>query len=252
LHSRRLVGLIALGTVSLTLAGAALHAEPRRTAETCRAAVDTAVQDYMAARRLALLQCHSDTNEGRLHPCDCETEPATAGALATAERAAFEALYHGCNDATVTSAPPTGIGAEFCGEDDACGFSVTRFDDGRRNDRNDYVDCLFCLANDAVNTQIESAYAGVTTAAPPRPVRECRIRFTQALIALDTRRHALESHCPTCPKTTARVTEAQHKIASRLLASCRTTGETAVSQSSSPVPSSPTDPRAPSRTAQKR
>lgn len=241
MRTRRLVGLVVLGSVTLALAGAASHPEPARTAATCRTAVDGAVQDYMAARRLALLQCHSDTNEGRLHPRDCETEPGTATALATAEHEAIVALHHGCSDATVVSPPPAGIGAGFCGDDDACGFSFTRLDDGTRDDRDDYVDCLLCLANDAVKTQIESAYAGLTTPAPPRPIRECRARITRAIVAFDVRRHRLEAHHSA--RTATRVTAAQHKIATRLLARCQGTLDTTVSQNApdEAAPASTTD-----------
>jgi hypothetical protein len=250
LRARRLVGSIALGTLSLVLTGAAWPPERLRTADTCRSTVDTAVQAYMAARRTALLQCHSDTNEGRLAPRDCETEPLTAAALATAERTVLDALHRGCSDATVTSPPPTGIGAEFCGEDEACGFSFTRLDDGTRDDRDDYVDCLLCLADDAVKTQIDSAYVGLATSAPPRSVRECRTRFTQAIIAFDTRRTTLESQCPNCPKTAARLTEAREKIATRLLADCREATATAASQPS-PNATSASAPPSPDRTARK-
>lgn len=250
MRARRLVGFLAIGTLSLALAAAASHPEPPRTADTCRSAVDGAIQDYMAARRMALLRCHSDTNEGRLAPRDCETEPQTAAALATAERTVLDALHDGCSDATVTSPPPAGIGAEFCGEDEACGFSFTHLDDGFRDDRDDYVDCLLCLADDAVKAQIDSAYAGLTSSAPPRSVRECRTRFTQAIIAFDTRRHTLESQCRDCPKTTARLTEAQQKIATRLLAGCRDTTATASIQAS-PKPTSVSPPSSPDRTARK-
>ncbi len=250
MRARRSVGFIAIGTLSLVLAGAAWPPEPSRTAETCRSTVDTAVQAYMTARRSALLQCHSDTNEGRLAPRDCETEPVTAAALATAEHAVLTALHRGCSDATVTSPPPTGIGAGFCGEDEACGFSFTHLDDGTRDDRDDYVDCLLCLADDAVKTQIDSAYVGLATSAPPRSVRECRTRFAQAIIAFDNRRHTLESRCPDCSKTAARVQEAQEKIASRLLADCRDPTATAGAQPS-PNGTSPAPAPSPNRTARK-
>jgi hypothetical protein len=249
LRARQIVGFVVIGSLSLALAGAASHPEPPRTAETCRAAVDTAVQDYMAARRIALLQCHSDTNEGRLRPRDCETEPKTAAALAAAEQTAQDALHRGCTDATVTSPPPTGIGAEFCGEDEACGFSFARLDDGTRDDRDDYVDCLLCLANDAVNTQIDQAYAGLTSSDPPPPVRACRTRFTQAIIAFDTRRHMLEAHKTV--RTATRVSAAQQKIATRLLARCQGTLDTMVSQSSTPQTASPSATPQADRTAQK-
>jgi hypothetical protein len=250
LRARRFVGLVVvLGSVSLALARATSHPEPPRTADTCRAVVDSAVQDYMAARRLALLQCHSDTNEGRLRPRDCETEPHTAAALASAESTVLAALHRGCSVATVTSPPPAGIGAQFCGEDDACGFSFTALDDGTRDDRNDYVDCLLCLANDAVKTQIDQAYAGLTSSDPPRPVRECRERFTQAIIAFDTRRHLLEAH--QTPRTASRVTEAQQKIATRLLARCQGTTDTVVTQSSPSRATTPSATAEADRTAQK-
>jgi hypothetical protein len=250
LRARRSVGFIAIGTLSLALAGAASHPEPPRTADTCRTAVDTAVQDYMASRRMALLQCHSDTNEGRLAPRDCETEPVTAAALATAEQDVLAALHRGCSDATVTSAPPAGIGAQFCGDDEACGFAFAHLDDGIRDDRSDYVDCLLCLADDAVKTQIDAAYAGLTSSAPPRSVRECRTRFTQAIIAFDTRRHTLQSQCPDCPKTAARLTEAQQKIATRLLAHCQGTMATAKAEAS-PKPTSASAQPSPDRRARK-
>jgi hypothetical protein len=244
-----LVGFIALGTLSLALAGTAASHEPPRTADTCRAAVDGAVQDYMAARRAALLQCHSDTNAGRLPPRDCETEPVTAAALATAERTVVAALHRGCSDATVTSPPPAGIGAFFCGEDEACGFSFTRLDDANRGNRSDYIDCLLCLADDAVKTQIDDAYAGLASSDPPRPVRECRARFTQAIIAFDTRRQTLESRGRDQAKTTLRLAAAQEKIANRLLAHCQTT-DTMTAQSS-PDGTSSALPTSPPRTARK-
>jgi hypothetical protein len=231
---------------SLALAGSASHPTPPRSAEGCRTTVDSAVQDYMAARRMALLQCHSDTNEGRLPPRDCETEPHTAAAIATAQDSAVARLNGACTDATVTEPPPAGIGAQICGDDGVCGFAFAHLDDGTRGDANDYADCLLCLANDAVDSQIDLAYDGLTTPDPPGDVRRCRLRLAQATVAFDHRRHSLEHRHPTVSPT--RLTTAQMKIASRLLTSCRPTPTTIVANPTPPTsPSSP--PTAPARTA---
>ncbi len=242
----RFVGCLALFGGSLALAGSASHPVPPRTAEGCRTTVDTTVQDYMAARRLALLQCHSDTNEGRLTPRDCETEPHTAAAIATAETSAVARLNDACSDATVTAPPPAGIGARICGDEGVCDFAFEHLDDGARGDADDYADCLLCLAADAVDSQIDLAYEGLPTPAPPTDVRRCRTRLAQATVAFDHRRHALERRHQLVDPT--RLTTAQMKIATRLLTGCRPSPTTIVAN---PTPgASPTaPPPAPDRTA---
>lgn len=202
---------------------------PDAAASACRDGIERAVTRYVRARRGALARCHRDTEAGTLAPCDCALEPRAARRMARAEARAIAAMRAHCDERTVMDEPPAGLGAASCGGSDGeCEFRFRAFDDGRRDNENDYLDCMLCLSDRAVDEMIDARYAGVVSPRPPPAVTACRARLGRAAIAFTSRRLRLLARCAArgaggaCAdrETEARIAAAAAKVGARLLAPC--------------------------------
>lgn len=171
--NRRSLLVLASASLSLALAGTA-----RADAGDCRRAIAKASAAHAQERMKTLASCEDRVTSGKLPPAtDCEADPQTAARLAQAAAALQAAVAKACGGADRTC----GAG----GDDEslaAIGWDAGTCPDLREAGCTnpiahcgDVADCLVCLGGEGAGGVVETTFASLDLASPPRsPLEKCQ------------------------------------------------------------------------------